>query len=85
MPTWHELACAPELAILASIETTLDVALVALVAAQPELWPSADHRDAIASTTAEAADRVISCAQNLAAAIVDYRAALRDDRHDLPF
>jgi hypothetical protein len=77
--------CAPELAILAVLEQALDVANVALVAAQPELLPSADQRDAVSTIAAEATDRVIGCAQALAAAIANYRAALRNEQHDLPF
>lgn len=79
--------CAPELAILAVIEQALDVANVALVAAQPELLPSADQRDAVTTSAAQAADHVIACAQELAAAIADYRAAVTDAHDDdlLPF
>jgi hypothetical protein len=86
LPTCHELVCAPELAILTSIEMALDVALVALVAAQPELHPTADGYDAASTPAAVAADHIIVCAQTLAVAIADYRAALRDPSHnDLPF
>jgi hypothetical protein len=65
---------APELAILTSLETALDVALVALVAAQPELQPTADAYDTASTLTAIAADNIIVCAQGLAA-IAAYRAA----------
>jgi hypothetical protein len=83
LPTCHELASAPQLAILTSIEAAIDVAIVAIVAAQPELWPSATARDVITTPAAEQADHVIRSAQVLAAAIADYRAALRDHRNDL--
>jgi len=85
LPTCHELIGAPELAILASIEMAVDVAIVALVAAQPELQPTADQHDATSTTAALAADHVVTCAQALAAAIADYRVALRDEPYDLPF
>lgn len=86
LPTPREVVYAPELAILAVIERALDVANVALVAAQPELWPKPDRRDAVATAAAEAADRVIACGRALATAIADYRAALRDLQDDpLPF
>jgi hypothetical protein len=85
LPTCRELVCTPELGILASIEMALDVALVALVAAQPELQPTADPYDAVSTTAAAAADHVIVCAQALAAAIAAYRAALREPPNDLHF
>jgi len=85
LPTCRELVCAPELGILTAIETALDVAIVALVAAQPELQSTADPYDAVSTKAAAAADHVILCAQTLAAAIAAYRAALRDPPPDLPF
>jgi hypothetical protein len=86
LPTARDLVCTPELAILAVIERALDVANVALVAAQPDLRPNPDQRDDVATAAAEAADQVIACGQALAMAIADYRAALRDQHDDLlPF
>jgi hypothetical protein len=85
LPTYRELVCTPELGILASIAMALDVALVALVAAQPELQPTDDPYDAVSTTAAASADNVIVCAQALAAAIAAYRAALREPPNDLPF
>jgi hypothetical protein len=85
LPTCHELVCAPELAILAALEVALNVAIVALVAAQPELRPTADAYDAAATPAAVAADRVIVCVQALAAAIAAYRVALQTRPRDLPF
>ncbi len=77
---------APELAILGSIETTIDLAIVALVAAQPELWPTDDGHDVVTTAAARSADHVITTAQALAAAITDYRVSLRrHHRDDLPF
>jgi hypothetical protein len=77
--------CTPELAILTSLEISLDVAVVALVAAQPELQPTADAADAVATPAAVAADNIIVCAQALAAAIAAYHATLRLRPDDLPF
>lgn len=86
LPTRDELISAPELAILASIEATIDLAIVALVAAQPELSQSDDGHDAVTTAAARSADTVIMTAQALAAAIADYRLSLRrHDRDDLPF
>jgi hypothetical protein len=77
---------APELAILGSIETSIDLAIVALVAAQPELWETDDDHDAVTTAAARSADHVITTAQALAAAIADYRVSLRPhDRDGLPF
>ncbi len=86
LPTCRELVRAPELAILAVVENAIDVAIVALVAAQPELQPAADQRDDVDSSVAVAADHLIAAAQALAAAVATYRVALRDRRDDeLPF
>jgi hypothetical protein len=72
LPTCRELVGAPELGILTSLETALDVAIVALVAAQPELQPTEDGYDVVSTPAAAAADHVIVCAQTLAAAIAAY-------------
>jgi hypothetical protein len=85
LPTGHELRYAPELAILAAIESAVDVAIVALVAAQPELQPNADGRDRVSTDAGAAADAVIARAQALVSAIADYRAALHDQHDDWPF
>ena len=85
LPTCRELVCAPELGILAAIEATLDVALVALVAAQPELQPTTDAYDAAVTPAAVAADHVIVCVQALVAAIATYRVALQTPPRDPPF
>lgn len=86
LPTRDELVVAPELAILDSIETSIDLAIVALVAAQPELWQTDDGHDAVTTTAARSADHVITMAQALAGAIADYRDSLRRHAHDdLPF
>ncbi len=83
LPTPDEIARSPELAILAAIENALDIAIVALVAAQPELQPTADQHDATSTAVASAADLVVTCTQSLAAAIADYRAALPAPPYDL--
>jgi len=85
LPTRHELLCAPELAILSALESSLDIASVALVAAQPELHPTPDGHEAASTPAALAADHVLACARTLAAAIADYRDTLRDPPQDLPF
>lgn len=85
LPTAPELAYAPELAVLAAVESAVDIAIVALVAAQPELQPNADGRDLVSTDAAAAADAVIGRAQALALAIADYRAALHDQHDDWPF
>jgi len=85
LPTCRELVCAPELAILAVLHNAVDVAIVALVAAQPELQPSPDGRDPDPSPAAAGADAVIAHAQALVAAIADYRAALHKNPDALPF
>jgi len=64
---------APELAILGALEAALDLAIVALVAAQPELHPTEDGHDAVRTAAANNADLVIARAQALAAAIAGYR------------
>jgi hypothetical protein len=76
LPTPEEIAHAPELAILATIEHALDVAIVTLVAMQPELRPSHDGYDAVISDAADRADTVIVDAQTLLRAIVAYREAV---------
>ena len=85
LPTCRELLRAPELGILTSLETALDIACLAIVAAQPELQPSPDGYDVVSTSAALAADHVIVCARTLAVAIATYRAALNDPPQDLPF
>ena len=85
LPIVDEIAAAPELAVLGTIEAAIDIALVALGAAHPELQPTTDHRDAVTTPAAAAADRVIVTAQALAAAIVDYRLTVLAPCDDLPF
>jgi len=84
LPTTDEVATAPELAILASLEATIDVALVALVTAHDELQRSQDGRDAVVSLVGAAADNVIGKAQDLAAAIIAYRMIVCGEIGPLP-
>jgi hypothetical protein len=79
LPTPDELAAAPELAILASLENTIDVAIVALVAANGDLQRRDDGRDVLTTLAGTAADQVIARAQHLAAAIVAYGDVVRGD------
>jgi hypothetical protein len=85
LPTADELVQAPELAILGALQTALDLAIVALVAAQPELQPSVDGRDAVRTTAAIRADELIASAQALAAAISGYQTARRYHLDEPPF
>jgi hypothetical protein len=85
LPTCRELVCAPELAILAAVENATDLAIVALVAAQPDLQPSANGRDVVSTAAGRAADTVIEKAQALLLAIAAYRTCLQTEPADLPF
>jgi hypothetical protein len=80
LPTPGELVIAPELAILGALDAALDLAIVALVAAQPELHATEHGHDVVRTQAANNADLVIAKAQALAAAIVVYRVT-----RDLPF
>ncbi len=85
LPTADEIAAAPELAILGALEAAIDLALVTLVAAQPELQPTDDQHDAVTTAAAAAGDRIIVAAQGLASAIAAYRLTLPAPDDDLPF
>lgn len=75
---------APELAILGALEAAIDLAIISLVAAQPELHARDGGHEAVSRTSAaDSADHVIAQAQALAAAISSYRLGLHD-RDDLP-
>jgi hypothetical protein len=76
-PTPAEIADAPELAILAALDDTLETALRALLAAHPQLGDlecPAWAREA--SATSAAADRVLTAARPLAHALDAYRRAI---------
>lgn len=85
LPTYRELLSAPELAILSVLENAVDLAIVAMVAAQADLQPTPDGHEQLSSAAAEAADAIIARAQALVAAIATYRAALDREPTDLPF
>jgi hypothetical protein len=84
LPTPHEIAAAPQLAALASLTATIDVTIVALVAAHDELQRRDDGRDAVCTPAGAAADNLIAQAQALAVAILDYRLLLHRDVAPLP-
>ena len=84
LPTPSELGRAPELAILGALEATIDLTIVALVAAHPALRATDDGHDARLTAAAARADRVLAHAQALAAAIAAYRTARRRARDDRP-
>ncbi len=84
LPTPHEIAAAPQLAVLASLTATIDVTLVAIVAAHDELQRRDDGRDAVGTPIAAAADNLIAQAQALAVAIRDYRQLLHGVVAPLP-
>jgi hypothetical protein len=86
-PRIDELLAAPELAVLAVLESAVDVTLLALLAADP-----LDEGDEFASPERRAARSLADAARNVAAAVARYRLALalarqrereRDDH--LPF
>jgi hypothetical protein len=84
LPTPDELMSAPELAILGALEVTIDLAIVAIIAAQPELQAAGAGHDVVSTAAADHADRVIAKAQALAAAILGYRSTRLHDLADLP-
>jgi hypothetical protein len=87
MPTPAELDEAPELAMLAALDHTLEIALRALVAAHPQLGDS-ECPAWVRQTSAarDAADRILEASRPLAHAIDAYRRAVtphRDAETDL--
>jgi len=84
LPTPDELLRAPELALLSALETLINLAILAIVAAQPELQATPDGHDAVRTDAANSADLVIAKAQTLAVAIADYWATRLHDLTDLP-
>ncbi|MBI3261847.1 MAG: hypothetical protein HYZ58_01685 [Acidobacteria bacterium] len=75
---------APELAILGVLEAVIDLAIISLVAAQPELHERGGGHVPLMTAPAESADHVIAQAQALAAAILGYRLTRRHERDNLP-
>jgi hypothetical protein len=92
LPTPDQIAEVPELAILAALEDTLDLALRALVAAHPQLAnPETPFWARDASPARGAADRILAAALRLARALRRYRRAVTPSRRpgdpdpDIPF
>jgi hypothetical protein len=84
LPTPDELLSAPELALLGALEAAIDFAIVAIIAAQPELQAARDGHDAVHTAAANRADLVIAKAQTLAVAIANYRTTRLHDLAHLP-
>ena len=90
-PTPAEIADAPELAILAALSDTLDLALRALVAAHPQLGdPDCPAWIRQAGPDSVAADVILTAATHLSDALDAYRRVLSlrrdsDPDTDLPF
>ncbi len=83
--TPQRLAAAPELAVLAVLDTALGAAIVALAVAWPELH---DLDDTCPDDEPRAALGIVEHARGLAAAIQRYRLALASSNRrepDLPF
>ena len=82
-PTPDDLAHAPELAILASLENTLELAVRALVCAHPELAdPERPYWLRQASRMATAADNVVHQSADMKQALIAYREAVETRRRD---
>lgn len=85
-PKPAELAQAPELAILAALDDTLELALRALVAVHPQLGdPEYPAWARQAGPVPAAADRILKASKRLAHALDAYRRAntsQRDDQND---
>jgi len=85
LPQCNELRAAPELAILAILESSIDVAILALGAAYPEVEGLADVHE---SDELRAALTIMDMARALGAAVNRYRLALvlaREHDELLPF
>jgi hypothetical protein len=76
LPTPNELLRVPQIAPLGVLRYAIDVLIVALTAAEPELWPTSDGRDPPCTPESEAADDVIRAAQALARAVDAYCATI---------
>ncbi len=63
----------PDVAILDALRSVIEVTIVAVVAGQPELWPTRDGREPVRTREGDAADDVIRSAQVLACALGVYR------------
>jgi hypothetical protein len=94
MPTPDDLVDAPELAILAALDWTLDLVVRALVCAYPELTdPERPYWLRKTSRTVTAAETLVDQTADMEQAIIAYREAVEIQRQeqasripdDLPF
>jgi hypothetical protein len=83
LPTPEELDAAPELAILAALEATLALTIVALQAAHPETWCE-PHPFRAPPPDARAAQGLIAAARRLGTDLLEYLDMLRRSRPPLP-
>lgn len=84
-PTPPEIADVPELAILAALENTLDLAIYALLAAHPQLGdPDCPSWLRDPSPARASADRILAAAAPLARALGAYRRAVTPSPNDDP-
>jgi len=90
-PTPDELAATPELGLLAALEASLDLSLLALVAAHPELCdPERPPWRIDPGPACRAAKDFVPLARKLGDAIADYRRAVATEHQrpiedDFPF
>jgi hypothetical protein len=83
MPTPDDLVDAPELAILAALDRTLDLAVRALVCAHPELAePQRPYWLLQASRMATAAETLVDQTDKMKQALIVYREAVEIQRRD---
>ncbi len=85
LPACDDLRAAPELAVLALLESSIDVAVLALGAAHPDVEDLAEVHE---SAELRAALVIMDLARNLGAAVNRYRLALvlaREHDELLPF
>jgi hypothetical protein len=83
MPTPDNLVEAPELAILAALESTLELVVRALICAHPELAdPERPYWLRHASRMATAAENVVDQSADMKQALIAYREAVEIRRQD---
>ena len=83
MPTPDDLAHAPELAILAALESTLDLVVRALVCAHPELAdPERPYWLRQASRVTAAAETVVDQSADMKQVLIAYREVIEIRRQD---
>jgi len=83
IPTPDDLVDAPELAILAALDRTLDLVVRALVCAHPELVdPERPYWLRRASPSAAAAETLVDQTADLKQALIAYREAIEIQRQD---